>query len=70
MRIGHLILFKDQGEVIAIFGDAKLVKTLGQKYELRGGSAEDHTEAKEWISMFLHEAVVKNLPLRTGRFFL
>jgi hypothetical protein len=59
MRLGNLLPFKDQGEVIAIFGDAKLVKTVGQKYELRGGSAEDRAEAKEWISMFLHEAVVR-----------
>jgi hypothetical protein len=27
--------------------------------ELKGGSAEHHVEAKEWISLFLHEAVVK-----------
>lgn len=57
MRIGKFIPFMEQGEVIAIFGQAKLVKTADQKYELRGGSEEDRGEAREWISMFLHEAV-------------
>jgi hypothetical protein len=31
-------------------------------YELRGGSAADHANAKHWSSMFLHEAVVKSPP--------
>jgi len=62
MRIGNFIpAFKDEGEVIAIFGQAELVKHLNGKsnYELRGGSAEDHIKAEAWISMFLHEAVVR-----------
>jgi len=52
------IQFTDEVETIAIFGQAMLVRTRDFKYELRGGSAEDHTEAKEWISLFFHEAVV------------
>ena len=47
-----------QGEVIASWGEAKLVKNLDGKLELRGGSKEDRGEAREWISMFWHEAVV------------
>jgi hypothetical protein len=50
---------KDEGEVIAEWGDAKLVKYLDGKLELRGGSKEDHAEAREWISLFWHEAVVR-----------
>ncbi len=50
--------FKDQGEVIASFGQARLVKYLDGKYELRGGSREDRLAAKEWISMFCHNVVV------------
>jgi len=47
-----------QGEVVASWGEAKLVKHLDGKLELRGGSKEDRGEAREWISMFWHEAVV------------
>ena len=47
-----------QGEVIASWGEAKLVKTQDGKLELRGGSKEDRGEAREWISLFWHEAVV------------
>ena len=44
--------------VVASWGEAKLVKHLDGKLELRGGSKEDRGEAREWISMFWHEAVV------------
>jgi hypothetical protein len=48
-------LAKDK--VVASFGAARLVQTDAGNYELRGGSAEDQTLAKEWISLFMHEAV-------------
>ena len=51
--------FKDEGEVIASWGGAKLVKYLDGKLELKGGSKEDHGEAREWLSIFWHEAVVR-----------
>ena len=44
-------------ELIASFGDARLVRQLDGKMELRGGTPEDRTAAKEWISLFMHEAV-------------
>jgi hypothetical protein len=47
---------------VATFGDAQLVRNINGRYELRGGSATDHTEAMEWISIFLHEAVVSSPP--------
>ena len=50
--------FKDEGEVVAGFGDAKLIRFLDGNTELRGGSDEDRTAAREWMSMFWHEAVV------------
>ena len=50
--------FKDEGEVIARFGDAQLIRFLDDKMELRGGSNDDRTAAREWMSMFWHEAVV------------
>ena len=50
--------FNDPGEVIAGFGEAKLLKFLNGKYELRGGSKDDRTAAHEWISLFCHDVLV------------
>ena len=33
--------FKDEGEVIAVWGEAKLIKLRDGKLELRGGSRDD-----------------------------
>jgi len=55
------VLGKDEGEFIAGFGHAKLIKTFDCKYELRGGSHEDRLAAREWISLFFHEAVIKEV---------
>ncbi len=56
-------LFKDEGEVIALFGQAKLVKFLNGKYEVRGGSKEDRLAAHEWISLFCHDVVVREVQI-------
>ena len=50
--------FKDEGEVVAAWGQAQLIKYLDGKTELRGGSEQDRAEAREWMSLFWHEAVV------------
>jgi hypothetical protein len=64
MKIRHFLPeLTDSGELIAFFGDAKLVKTNDCRYELHGGSNEDRIAAKEWVSMFMHEAVLA-LPAR------
>ncbi len=52
---------RDDGQVIAVFGQARLLKYYTGKLELRGGSREDRQAAKEWISLFMHEAVVKEV---------
>jgi hypothetical protein len=65
MRIGSYFLeFKDEGTVIASFGEASLIKFLDGKYELKGGSKEDRIGAHEWISLFCHEVVVRECPAR------
>ena len=51
-------LLKDEGELVAGFGEAKLLKFLDGKYKLRGGSKEDRLAAHEWISLFCHNVVV------------
>ena len=50
---------KDEGEVVASWGEAQLIKYLDGKTELRGGSDHDWAEAREWMSLFWHEAVVR-----------
>lgn len=52
----HLWELKNE-RVIASFGEARLMKRADGRLELRGGNAGDHTAAKEWISLFMHEAV-------------
>lgn len=44
-------------QLITTFGRARLVSLPDGSVELRGGQAQDQTSAKEWISMFMHEAV-------------
>lgn len=43
--------------LIASFGRARLVNRADGHVELQGGSPADRTEAKEWMSLFMHEAV-------------
>jgi hypothetical protein len=50
--------FKDEGEVMASWGEARLIKYFDGKLVLKGGSKEDRLAAHEWISMFLNNAVV------------
>jgi len=42
------------GEVIAQFGEARLVRLKGRVH-LRGGSMADRTEALEWMAIFMPE---------------
>lgn len=51
--------YKDEGEIVASWGQAKLVRYLDGKLELKGGSRAERGEAREWISLFWHEAVVR-----------
>ena len=43
--------------LVARFGQAKLLSRADGRVELRGGSDSDRTDAKEWISLFMHDAV-------------
>lgn len=48
--------------LIACFGQARLLSRMDGRVELRGGTESDRTEAKEWISLFLHDAVPRFVP--------
>ncbi len=47
---------KAEDEIVAYFGNAKLVRLLDCRFDLRGGSDEDQAEARAWISKFMHGA--------------
>jgi hypothetical protein len=45
--------------VIACFGSARLIERPDGRAELRGGGASQCTEAKEWLSLFEHQTVLR-----------
>lgn len=53
-------VFGNEGEVIARFGEAALIRQPDGKWQLKGGSHDDRSTAKEWISLFVHEVVLPN----------
>ncbi len=59
MKLNLLVWLKrDDGQTLATFGAARLVQYLDGKIKLRGGSPDDRTAAREWCSLFLHEAIL------------
>ena len=48
---------------IARFGRARLYTRRDGRAELRDASPADQTEAKEWISLFMHDAILHIDPL-------
>jgi len=47
-----------RGEVVACFGAAMLIKAPQGQWQLMGGTRADRSEARQWASLFLHEAVL------------
>lgn len=47
-----------ESELVRSFGAAHLLRHASGHWELRGGTRSDRLEAREWISLFCHEAVV------------
>lgn len=59
MKLNLMAWMKPEaGETLATFGTARLVKYLDGKIKLRGGSPDDRAAAREWCSLFLHEAIL------------
>jgi len=52
--------YEDEGEVVAAWGGAQLIRYLDGRTELRGGSKEDRLAAQEWISLFWREGGVRD----------
>jgi hypothetical protein len=51
-----------QQEIVAVFGQARLVRRIDGRHELIGGSQADHFAAREWCSLFQHELVFSSVP--------
>jgi hypothetical protein len=48
MRIRDFFpIFKDEGEIIASWGEAKLVRRVDGRLELKGGSRDDRVAARD-----------------------
>jgi hypothetical protein len=60
MKLRHLVesARANEGKLVAQFGGAALIRLRNGKWQLKGGSRNDRLSAQEWISLFLHEAVV------------
>jgi hypothetical protein len=54
MKINYIIKTKS---IINRFGNAWLVRGSNGKTALVGGTTNDFTEAKEWVSLFAHDVV-------------
>jgi hypothetical protein len=52
-----------EANLIATFGTARLMRKFNGDYYILGGSPADHGEAKEWVSMFMHEASISFPPV-------
>jgi hypothetical protein len=55
----------DGGKLVASFGAARLSRRHDGRWELSGGSPADHAAAREWCSLFQHEATFPSVPLPT-----
>ena len=56
-----------EANLIATFGTARLMRKFNGDYYILGGSSADHAAAKEWVSMFCHEASISFPPTLTNR---
>ena len=44
-------------EVVAVFGGRRVVRLRNGRLEIRGGEPAERAEAREWSSLFCHEAL-------------
>ena len=61
LEFTHRELAED--ETVASFGEANLIHLRDGRWKLRGGSPVEHTAAREWASLFQHDAAFPSLPL-------
>ena len=54
----HADVIHNRSHTVMLFGQSKLIQTAEGKLELKGATKEEQTEAKEYVSLFMHEAVM------------
>jgi hypothetical protein len=61
MKLRHLVEgpLQTDRRIIAHFGRGALIRQRNGACQLAGGTPDDYTEAKEWISLFMHDAVLE-----------
>lgn len=52
----------DDGEWLASFGEARLIKHRDGTCEIVGGTADDRGAARDWIALFLHHLILRDPP--------
>jgi hypothetical protein len=55
-----------QEQIIATFGQARLIKLPDRTYELVGGSPTDRAAAGKWIAQFMKSDRVRGIPEAHG----
>jgi CheY-like chemotaxis protein len=55
-------LDRGRSEVVASFGSADLIRHVGGQWEIRGGTPDEHSTAREWASVFQHDAAFTSTP--------
>ena len=58
--MNRIVLEESLEFLVAVFGKGKLVRTSTGRFELRGGTLSDLLEAREWASLFMPEAIVRD----------
>ncbi len=61
MKMRFFPPFQNRGEVVAARGQAQLIRYLDGRVEWRGGLKDARLAAREWISLFWEEGVVKEV---------
>jgi hypothetical protein len=56
-----------RASILAQFGPARLVELPDGRLELRGGGSAQLVEAKEWLSLFQHDRVLRLVPSPESR---
>ncbi len=62
-RLDRTRRLRREEETIASFGAADLIRHPDGHWGLRGGSPDDHAAAREWSSLFQHDATFSSAPL-------
>jgi hypothetical protein len=61
MKLKQLIeSIMQETKIVARFGTARLIQMPSGRFLLVGGTTEERLAAREWASLFLHEAVLSD----------